>query len=405
MATAKVVLFKSKLLKNGLHPIMLRITKDRKPKYISLGYNCSPELWDDSLGMPKKKHPNYLELKLLIEKKVREIETLTLEYDNENKEYSSEEIKNQITAEKKKTDYNVFDYFDIVIEKLVNTNRVGYANVFKSSKTSLKTFVKSNDLKFNQITPKFLCEYENDFLSRNVTLNAISVYFRNLRTFFNMAKIDEVVKKDFNPLRDFNFSKFGKIKTKKRAIKKEEIQKIANLEVKGISILNAKNYFLFSYYCRGINFIDIAKLKWENIEEDRLNYIRSKTKDRFSIGLLQPAKDILEYYKKITFVNKQSYIFPILNDFHNTPKRVDNRIHKIIAITNVKLKEIGKLVGITIPLTTYVARHSYATVMKLSGISTSIISESLGHETEKVTQIYLGDFENDTLDKANESIL
>jgi site-specific recombinase XerD len=123
------------------------------------------------------------------------------------------------------------------------------------------------------------------------------------------------------------------------------------------------------------------------------------------MALLDPAMKILNFYKKTKNDPENHYIFPILNQTHITEKSKDYRIKKIITKTNKDLKDIGIKAEITEHLTTYVARHTYATVLKKSGISTSLISEMMGHDSEKTTQIYLDSFENSVLDEANKSIL
>jgi integrase len=121
--------------------------------------------------------------------------------------------------------------------------------------------------------------------------------------------------------------------------------------------------------------------------------------------LLDPAIEILKYYNNIYYNGEESYLFPILDESHDTPTKIDNRIHKLLRKTNKDLKIIGEKANIKGKLTTYVARHSFATILKYGGISTAIISEALGHESEKITQVYLDSFENNVLDEATKVIL
>jgi len=248
--------------------------------------------------------------------------------------------------------------------------------------------------------------YEESFLARGVKPNSIFVFMRTFKTLINYAKRDGYVSESYNPFKDFSFSKYRRIKTKKRAIDKESIYKIAKIKLEpGTSFYHSRNIFMFSYYCRGINFIDIAYLKWTNVRDGRLEYTRRKTNEFFSMAILIPAQKILDYYYKNYRNNDESYIFPILNETHATAKSKDYRIDKLITRTNSDLKKIAKKAGITENITTYVARHTYATVLKKSGISTALISEMMGHDSEKTTQIYLDSFENSVLDEANKSIL
>ena len=163
----------------------------------------------------------------------------------------------------------------------------------------------------------------------------------------------------------------------------------------------AIDVFVFSYLNAGINFIDIAKLKLSNIVESHLIYNREKTKKLINTPLQPKALEIIAKYQS----DKSPYLFPILSPFHQTEVQVANRLHKVLAKVNKHLKEIGERLNLPIPLTTYVARHSYATVLKRAGVSTSIISESLGHSSERVTQIYLDSFDNEQINSAMKYLL
>jgi site-specific recombinase XerD len=114
----------------------------------------------------------------------------------------------------------------------------------------------------------------------------------------------------------------------------------------------------------GINFIDIANLKWENIKNERLEYTRLKTKEDFSVALMLPAIKFLDYYKKLAFDENNTYIFPILSNTYKTPQSIRNRLVKMLRIVNQDLKTIGENAKISEKLTTYVARHSFATNLK-----------------------------------------
>lgn len=149
----------------------------------------------------------------------------------------------------------------------------------------------------------------------------------------------------------------------------------------------------------GINFVDMAYLTKDNVYNNQLVYSRRKTKKLIKFPIHNQANIIHGKYRG----NK--YIFPILSDYHKTELQRINRVHKVITKVNRELKTIGEELKLPIELTTYVARHSYATVLKRSGVSTSIISESLGHSSEKVTQIYLDSFENSQIDEAMKNLL
>jgi len=405
MASTKVLLYRSKTLKNGEHPIMIRIIHDRKVKYISLGISTITSFWDDSEKRLLKGYTNFKKANYLIHKKKGEIDSIILDFDNDSKSYSVEDIEKKFFSSISKT--TVFQYCQEIIDRLLKTNRIGGATVKKDLLRTLKKFRNNKDLTFSDINYAFLMKYEEDFLSRGVSENSISVYMRELRSLFNMAIKEGYCKEGDYPFKDYKISKLNN-ETQKRAISKEEMIKITNYKTEiNSSLFHSKNYFLFSFYNQGINFRDLAQLKWSNILNDRIMYKRAKTGKLFSIKIQPKTQDILDFYQTGND-NADSYIFPILNTtVHKTPQSVIDRIKKVNKIVNKDLKEIAKEVGIkaTHSITHYVARHSWASVQKQNGAANSIIGEGLGHPNEKTTLIYLKPFVNDSLDEANANLI
>ncbi len=401
MSSVKALLYTHKTLSNGEHPILIQIIKDRKRKTISLGHSCSEKLWDFKEGIPKMKHPNFKEISLLIDKKKAEAKTLVLNLEIEKRDYSLDEFGKKFKNKGKKT--TVIKFTELLIANFLKADNVGNANAYKDAKRELVKFRNGIDFTFSDIDQSFLRKYEQYFRERKLKENSISVYFRSLRSIFNKAIAEGYAKRSDYPFEEFKISKFN-TETQRRAISKAEIKLIENFETKeGLSLFNSKYYFLFSFYTMGMNFSDIAKLKWENISGDRVTYTRSKTGKKYSVKLLPPAIEIIDYYKNF---KRDEFVFPILEKaIHQTAISIDNRIEKMTKATNKDLKEIAKQVKIEINLTTYVARHSWATILKRAGVSTSIISEGLGHHTEATTKIYLDSFENKTIDDANEVLM
>ena len=404
MASVKVLLYTSKMLKNGEHPILLRIIKDRQQIKISLGINCHADQWDDSNNQPKRRHPLYHEIKTAIAKAEKNAEKLILDYENQDKPYTLDELKAKLLRQDKKT--AVYEYIDECVKRLKSTGRIGYGDIFHATKKSLMAYQGEKDFFFLQINHSFLSRWEEYHMQKGTKPNAFFVYIRTFKTILNMAKKEELVPSEFDPFKDISFARFKRIKTRHRAISKAEIDKLIKLDLEEGSLpFHARNYFVFSFYCRGINIVDIAHLKWTDIKEDQLFYKRRKTKENFIMGLLPPAKDILEHCRTNFFRGNDSYIFPVLTEFYKTEQQKDNRINKVSQQVNAALKELGTKAGISEPLTTYVARHSFASVLKKSGVPTSQISEMMGHDSETTTRIYLQSFENEVLDEASKALL
>jgi integrase len=398
-ATVSVILYKSKTLSNGEHPIMLRVCKNGRRKYVSLGISCPTLLWNEKKDKPKKNHPEHLLIESIIDQKIKLYRNAELEAKNDGKIKSSSELVRAI--ENRNTNSSVLDFFKDTINKLQSTHQIGNANVYINTKNSFKNFTKSNDYTFAEVDYSLLTKYENWMRSKNVSESTLSIHFRTLRALYNLAIKENVVQEKYYPFKTFKVTKFV-AQPNRRAIKKEDVRKIEKLKLNPhTDIYEARQIFLFIYYGQGINFIDLAKLKWSNKQEDRIFYNRSKTGKNLHFILLDPLKDILNYWYPISGLDKTNYIFPILDkQRHISPTQVLNRIHKKISQTNTLLKEIGIGAGITIPLTTYVARHTFATTLKQQGISTAIISEAMGHKSENITQGYLKSFENSTIDDA-----
>ncbi len=137
-----------------------------------------------------------------------------------------------------------------------------------------------------------------------------------------------------------------------------------------------------------MNFIDTAYLKWSDIHGDTLVYTRQKTGDEFNIMLAPQVKEILKYYRAANLNPLAPYVFPIFNETHESAKSKNYRIKKVRKQYNDALKEIGELMGISTKLTSYVARHSFANVLRQSGVSTTIIKDAMGHESEAMTEVY-----------------
>jgi len=397
--TINVVCYKSKTLSNGENPLMIRVCKDRKVKYISLGISVLKQHWSFTKNAPKNSCPNKELIQKIINDNLNKYSELLLTLKASNKDFTvSSLIENLNPVSVKKC--TVLELFDIHINQLIQENRLRYATTFKNLKISLLKYHKHLNIYFSEIDVQWLKNYENHLRQKNLGDNTLGILFRTLRVLYNVAIDKGIVKYEHYPFRAYKVSKLRK-ETIKRAIPKQDIMKIINYKTADKNIQFAVDIFSFSYYCGGINFKDIAYLTKENLIDCKLVYYRKKTKKLIRIPVKEVAMDIIKKYE----IPENMYLFPILSNSHKTELQRENRLHKIIAIVNIKLKQIGKELNLPINLTTYVARHSFATVLKRAGVSTSIISETLGHSSEKITQIYLDAFDNEQIDKAMDNLL
>ena len=394
-----ILCYKSKTLANGEHPLMFRVCKDGKKKYVSLGVSVAPQYWDFQKNKPKRNCPDRILIEKLIAQKSKELSELVLELEADNKEYTAATLVEK--AVKPKVKATVGSLMKEHIKDLKEANRTGYALSMEQVYNSLIKFNGHLDMPFSDIDIQWLKKYEQWLRNRGLAENTIGIRFRTLRRIYNIALERKLVKSEDYPFKSFGVSRLHQ-QTAKRSIKKEGIYRILNYPTdnKRYYYSLAIDLFKFSYFTGGINFADMAYITKKNIMDGRLVYCRKKTKKIINLPLQAEALEVLEKYR-----SDSEYLFPIFSAFHKTEQQKRNRLHKVITKVNDALKEIGKELGITIDLTTYVARHSYATVLKRSGVSTAIISESLGHSSEKVTQIYLDSFENSQIDEAMKNLL
>ena len=396
--TIKVLCYKSKTLSNGEHPLMVCVCKDGKRKYQSLGISIKAEQWDFKSNLPKTKCPNRDRIILLINERINEIQKAALDKRIAGKNFTATTLIESTTNNT--INKTVGEYYQTYIQNLKKENRIRYAGMFEVSYSSFIKFNKHLDIPFSDIDATWLKRYELWMKEQNLSVSTISTRIRHLRAVFNLAIAEHSIKNDCYPFHSYKVSKLYK-QTAKRAISKKEVLKIMQYQGDTPMECLAIDVFVFSYLNAGINFIDIAKLKRSNIVESQLIYNREKTKKLINVPLQQKAMEIIAKYEN----DKSPYLFPILTPFHKTEIQIANRLHKVLAKINKHLKEIGKKLKLPIPLTTYVARHSYATVLKRAGVSTSIISESLGHGSEKITQVYLDSFDNSQINDAMKNLL
>ncbi|WP_302605121.1 site-specific integrase [uncultured Alistipes sp.] len=407
--TIEAVLYTSKTLSNGQHPIMLRLTKNRKRKYISLHISLTPQYWDAEKCKPRRNCPDKERIEALIQQKTQELQSQVMDFKTNDKEYTLNTLVEK--ASHKVVRQTVEEYLNDYINRLLAEKRIGNAKTFQELRTSLTKFCCSLDFYFIDIDTEWLKRYEQWLrVERHYSENSIGIRFRSLRVLYNSAIADGLIRKADYPFDTFKVSKF-KETTAKRSLTKEDIRRIMDCEVQMLTkypkpfLQLAKDLFLFSYLSCGINLTDILHIRHADIVDGRLVINRQKTGKLLSFQLQPAALDIIDKYRRRN-AHPQDYIFPVLRrSVHITAQQQYARVQRTNKRVNRYLKLIGEHLHLPIALTTYVARHSFATVLKRSGVSTAIISESLGHSSEKITQIYLDSFENSQIDAAMAHLL
>ena len=382
---------------------MLRICKDGKKKYQSLGISVLPRYWDFTRNKPKPNCPNKEYIQKIILDKQTELQQRMLEFNSEQKEYTTTTLLND---ENKRFELKtVCQFYQELIEQCKSNDKCGNRLIYKGSYNSLKVFTKNQlDIPFSAIDVSWLNKYEKWLRSKGNKETTMSLMFRTLRSAYNKAIKAKCARKSDYPFDEYKINKFD-TKTQKRAIAKTEVLKFTK-EVDNIGkrqyVQLSKDIFIFSYLCGGINFTDIANLTKANITNGRIHYIRQKTGKLIKLGISEEAIQIIKKYES----ESKGYLFPILNaNIHKTPLQKQNRIHKMLGKINKNLKLIAAQLNVDANMTTYVARHSFASVLKKSGVSIALISEALGHSDLSTTQVYLDSFDNEQIDAAMQNLL
>lgn len=310
----------------------------------------------------------------------------------EKRQLEKEERQAKIQKQKENVYYIYQDY----LEELEKSKRIGTANAYRNSMKSLQKFKPK--LSFAEITPKFLERYEANMVSQGKSLTTVGINLRSLRAIYNIAILEGVISKEHYP---FGPKKYRKYEIPigrniKKALDIEDIRKIKNANSLPTGHQFARDMWMFSFYCNGMNMADIFFLKFESIDGRFLRFYRKKTERTrrdvlpIEIYLLDDALAILNRWK-VKETSPSDYVFGLTSD-NDSPEEQFRQKKNFTRSINQHMKTLGKELGIKSKLTTYVARHSYATMLKNLGVSVEEISESLGHNSIETTRNYLASF-------------
>jgi len=411
MAIVKLYFDKRRAKKDGTFPLKLKLFHLEHAVYISLGRTFKANQWNEKDNKVRASFPNSGMVNASIRKALSNATTLIAENEDEILNLNIDDLKELISKKlfgdnpkSLKGSTFFFKYTQEQIDRLRIANRIGTADSYKQTLTSFQKFLNHKDIPLSKINLKFILDYEAKCKGEGMKVNSIGVYLRTLRAIVNRAINDGILNRNNYP---FNNYSIKSEKTAKRAISKEDIQKIIDLELEpGSKLWDSLNYFIFMFHLRGMNFIDLAYLKFENLKEGRIEYRRIKTGKLYSIKLTDKAQQIVDHYTKDRTYSETDYLFPVLpTNLKSDLEKERSKFKDQRRYFNKSLKTIAKLCGIEVSLTTYVTRHTWASLAKFAGISPAIIGESLGHSDLKTTQTYLANFDNEALDDANAIIL
>ena len=397
MASIKVK-FRPSTVADHEGTIYYQIIHERKVRQLLTEYKVFSSEWDENRSMvttnQKSERKSFI---LSIRERIRwDIERLTKidrKLESNGLTYTADDVIDEFN--RYAHEYSLFNFMEGIIAKLKQNGKVRTSETYKSTLNSFKKFRKDEDIMLDCLTSEIMEGYEAWHKSRGVAPNTISFYTRILRAVYNRAVEDDIIE-NRNPFRHVYT---GVDKTVKRALPLAVIKKIKSLDLSLTKALDfARDMFLMSFYLRGMSFIDMAFLKKTDLKNGYVSYRRRKTGQQLVIEWTKEMQMILDKYPE----NKSDYLLPVIrNPGLNERCTYRNTGYNI----NHSLKRIAGMVGVTIPLTLYVARHSWASAAKAKGIPLSVISEGMGHDSEATTQIYLASLDTSVVDKANSLIL
>ena len=376
---------------NGLCSVSIRVTFNRKKKYYPTPISLTIEDFE-KIQSPKPRN-GFKEIAL----KLQSYEKRAADILNELQVFTWLAFEKKYLSNKAFSN-SINEAFSVFAESLRQNEQIGTAVSYECAQRSLYNF--ESEATFADVTPEFLRKYEKWMLDNGKSVTTINIYLRSLRSIFNDAISDGLISKELYP--------FGKKKYElptsnniKKALSLKDIAAIYYYKPKeGSNAEMARDFWLFIYLCNGMNMKDLCLLKYANIKGDVLVYERAKTArtkrkvEPIRVALVEDAMKIIDKWGNEN-KTQENYIFPVLAK-GNSAERQRQLIQQITHLVNDRMKEIAKSLKITNDVTTYAARHSFATILQRSGVSIAFIGEALGHSNIKTTQNYLAGFEDDS---------
>ncbi len=386
MAKVSSTIRTSQEKRDGKCNIKIRIFHNGSTRYIATKYNVPKNQFSLSDGKVRKSHPlsGFLnkELKLLEgqyeEKilKIKNIESLTIS-----------QLISKLKQKRQKAE--LFELMEDYIVWLKSQGRVKTAKTYETTKHALEEYTGRKQILMIELDDNFLASYVDFELMRGNSINTAGLNLRNLRSIFNIAIKRRIISADLYPFRNFTIPKQD---TKKRSISAREVRKIYKAKLSDPFQNQARDTFMLLFFLIGINMKDLYYLRPEDIVDNRIIYKRAKTGKEYSI-LIQP--------EAMKIINK--YRDPAgewLLKFHNTYKDHEVFTKQI----NTFLDEFTPGLKIKMKVTTYVTRHSWATIAYNNGISKDVVQKALGHGAKTVTDVYI-DFDLKPVDEANRKVI
>lgn len=398
MATVKVK-FRTSRVPGKAGVIYYQLYHKQDCKQITTGFRIPRQCWDAERGelivLPEYEGllRNY---QRRIEYDISLLQRLIREEDERKQDYLLSDIIALFRSSLAQT--SVLAYTQEQIAVLRRNRQWGTARNYRRMLNSFSAFLQGNDIPFGLLDEELVLAYNDWLLDRKIVRNSISFYMRILRSVYNKAVRQHFAEQSFPFQRVYT----GIDRTCKRAVNENIIVSLQQLDLSfSASLAFARDLFLFSYCTRGMAFVDVAYLRKENVERGLISYIRHKTGQRLTIRMEPCIEEIIARYQDPS--GKRPYLFPILTS--EDPEKAYRQYLTALGYQNQKLKRISELLGKNLSMSSYTARHTWATAARNRNVPLSIISAGMGHSSEKTTQIYLDSLENSLIDRVNQRIL
>ncbi len=405
--TSIKVKYRSSTIADHEGAIYYQIIHERKVRQLNTEYHVTPNEWDESRSMVTTKQSSarrsfILSIRERIRRDVERLTKIDKRLDARGISYTVDDVIDEF--QKYASKYSLFNYMESLIIKLKQLGKTRTSETYTAALNSFKKFLcyakylglhKDEDIMLDCLTSEIMEAYEAWHKQRGNSPNTISFYTRILRAVYHRAVEDDIIENR----KPFRHVYTGVDKTIKRALPLPVIKKIKALDLSLIPELDyARDMFMMSFMLRGMSFIDMAYLRKTDLANGYVTYRRRKTGQQLAIAWTKDMQKVLDKYPE----NSSDYLLPIIRN-----KGVNDRTSYRNAGYNINhnLKRVAEKVGINLPLTLYVARHSWASAAKAKGIPLSVISEGMGHDSEATTQIYLASLDTSVVDKANSIIL
>lgn len=404
MASIRLLLNKQRMLNNGTFPLVFQIIHQRRKLLYYTKYRIFQQQFDDLTHEVR-----YCELSNYSQKEIKEINRyLKQEYRRLKNRVRILERRNElysvydIVESKKQNSFHCYflQYIDIQIERKKGMGKDGTAAAYYSTRASLKKYMnklsaRKIDIKMEEIDANYVLGYEEFLCTQGLSENTINYYLRNFRTIYNSAIREGYRPKNDNP---FIYVHAKPCKTIKRAINKEEMRELLSLSLPDYSgMALSRDMYLFGFYAQGMAFVDVVFLRKKNIQRGILSYYRHKSKQLIRIVITSQMQSLINKY-----ANDSEYVFPIIDNSLSTSIYEQYRL--ALRRINRHLKKMASELKIDVRLTTYTARHTWATLARESGAPISIISAGLGHTSEEMTRVYLKEFDQEALAQVNRAV-